>query len=151
MESFNQRNNIRTPELFQKLTTIFEREALDFLFPKIDVMFFGEGYGPGINSGGKYRKNMSFILFDVFINGWWTDRESVNKIAERLNIKAVPIVGEGFLSQAMALVMTQPLSTFGLFPSEGIVLRPKIELFARNRKRIIAKLKYDNFDIKFIK
>jgi hypothetical protein len=129
-------------ELLVKLTSLFDKEAVEFLFPDISVMFFGEGYGAGIQSGGKYKRDgMSFILFDVFINGWWLERDSVKKIAEKLSCKIVPIVGEGNLDQATKLVTNRFPSTFGNFEAEGLVLRPKVELFARNRKRIIAKLK----------
>lgn len=49
--------NNETEELFEQ--TFGERE----------VILFGEGYGPKIQNGGEYRDDVSFIMFDIAING----------------------------------------------------------------------------------
>lgn len=43
-------------------------EIFEQKFGENEVILFGEGYGPGIQKGGGlYRKEVSFILFDVMV------------------------------------------------------------------------------------
>jgi hypothetical protein len=133
--------------LIARLQEIFTVEKLVLLYPDVSVMFFGEGYGAKIQAIGSYYKSdgVDFILFDVVIGRWWLQREAVNKIAVNLDIQSVPIVGEGSLGNAIDYVQDNNNSNFGKFTMEGIVLRPAVELFARNGSRIIAKLKHKDF------
>lgn len=54
--------------------------------------FFGEGYGPKIQSGNSYRDDVSFILFDVCIAGWWQPFAKVQQFARLLEIDCVPLL-----------------------------------------------------------
>ena len=109
------------------------------------VCLYGEGYGPKIQSGGKYRDNQAFVLFDVKIGKWWLKRKDVEDIADNFHFKVVPIIGEGTLIELVEKVRTGFNSEWGNFIAEGIVARPEIELKARNGERIITKLKYKDF------
>lgn len=65
-------NNAQMPtSLLQHLQHTFTREKMQKQFPDVHkVILFGEGYGPKIQAvGGRYRKDVSFILFDVVIFG----------------------------------------------------------------------------------
>jgi len=111
----------------------------------VNVCLYGEGYGPKINKGGKYRKDHSFVLFDVKIGSWWLKRDDIEGIAKNLGIDVVPIIGKGTLEVLSEMVRKGLLSQWGDFVAEGIVARPKIELKARNGERIITKLKHKDF------
>jgi hypothetical protein len=109
------------------------------------ICLYGEGYGAKIQKGGLYRPDQSFVLFDVWINGWWLKRKDVHDIAAKLNIDRVPIIGTGTL-QAMEHMVRQGFnSQWGPFPAEGIVARPAVELRTRRGDRVITKLKTRDF------
>jgi hypothetical protein len=126
-----------------------------------DVTLFGEGYGPKIQGGGKYRNDHSFVLFDVKIGDFWLDRDSVEDIAEKLGIESVPVIGTGTLQSAINIVrgetwmkygqIQMPMgqgrldSQWGDFEAEGIVARPAVPLFDRMGNRIITKIKAKDF------
>lgn len=123
--------------LTDEVEQIFEQK-----FGEMPVMLFGEGYGPKIQKGGgKYRSDVSFILFDVLISGNYQPRESVEDIAKAFGIDIVPIIMEGTIEEAVEFVKTKPMSTIGTAPMEGLVGRPKMELRDRAGKRVIVKIK----------
>lgn len=128
------------------------------------VVLYGEGYGPKIQSGGLYRNDVSFVLFDVRFEGWWLDRSNVNDIADKLHIDYVPVLGTGTIYDAIQMVRygTRYVageikyvnedksfeglkSMWGNFEAEGIVARPVVPLFNRKGERIIAKIKARDF------
>lgn len=114
-------------------------------FGETPVILFGEGYGPKIQSGGAYRPDVSFILFDVFISGNWQPRESVEDVAKAFGIDVVPIIFEGTIQEGVDFVKTNPKSTIGTAMMEGLVGRPKVELRDRCGKRVIVKIKVNDF------
>lgn len=114
-------------------------------FGETPVILFGEGYGPKIQSGGAYRPDVSFILFDVLISGNWQPRESVEDIAKAFGIDIVPIIFEGTIQEGVDFVKAEPNSTMGTAKMEGLVGRPKVELRDRCGKRIIVKIKVKDF------
>ena len=114
------------------------------------VTLFGEGYGPKIQGGGKYRDDHSFVLFDVKIGDFWLDRANVDDIASKLGIESVPVIGHGTLYEGIHRVASngssyQMLSTWGDFEAEGIVARPAVPMFNRKGERIITKIKAVDF------
>jgi len=134
--------------LMAKLNEIFLPLQPKFLelFNDAEVCLYGEGYGAKIQKGGgNYRKDQSFVLFDIRIGEWWLQRKDVVDIAMKLGLDIVPVIGEGTLHDMIAKVKTGFTSIWGDFMAEGIVARPKIELIARNGKRIITKLKHKDF------
>jgi len=120
------------------------RKSLAEKFPD-GACLYGEGFGGGIQSGGKYREQQDFVLFDVKIGDFWLRRESVVEIAEALNLEIVPIIGSGTLSDMVEMTRAGFNSIWGDFIAEGIVARPKVELKARNGERIITKIKHNDF------
>lgn len=133
--------------LFNKLNETFlpKMDLFKTLFDT-DVCLYGEGYGAKIQKGGgNYRSDNGFVLFDVKIGNWWLKREDVEKIGEKLDIDVVPIIGYGSLFAMVDKVRNGFNSRWGNFLAEGIVARPKIELFSRNGGRIITKIKHKDF------
>ena len=126
-----------------------------------ECVLFGEGYGPKIQNGGNYRSDVSFVLFDVYVDGWWLKRKDVDDVAEKLNIDSVPVIGYGTLQDAIDIVETGITfnkgggiekwgngglqSQWGNFEAEGIVARPKVHLTDRSGSRIITKIKAVDF------
>lgn len=114
---------------------------------------YGEGYGAGIQKGGGlYRNDKSFRLFDVLVNdNWWLAWPNVEDIAAKLEIKTAPVMGifplevmvdwvrNGFDS----IVASQDSGQTR--PAEGIIGRTIEPLFDRAGKRIILKLKTEDF------
>lgn len=142
-------DNAQVPtKLYSRLGEIFTAEKFSYLYPGISMTLYGEGYGAKIQKGGgNYIPSaVDFILFDVLIGDWWLKREDVEKIANNLDIKVVPIVDEGTLFDAINSIIAGLKSQWGDFLAEGIVLRPKVELKDRAGRRVITKLKHKDFE-----
>jgi hypothetical protein len=143
-----ERAQIPTHLLDYLLATFKTNEAEQIFeekFGETSVILFGEGYGPKIQNGGAYRSDPSFILFDVLIAGNYQPRESVEDIARSFGIDIVPIIFEGTLDEGVAFVKAHPDSTMGTAKMEGLVGRPKIEMRDRCGKRVIVKIKWEDF------
>lgn len=113
-----------------------------------DVCLYGEGYGAKIQKGGGnyIPDGVDFILFDVKIGDWWLQRKDVVDIADKLNLKVVPIIGKGTLDEAVQLASDGFNSEWnGDFLAEGLVMRPEVELKTRSGHRIITKIKHKDF------
>lgn len=135
--------------LIERLNTRFQtieaRQRLAEVFPDGGCLY-GEGYGAKIQkSGGNYRQDQDFVLFDVKVGDFWLRREDIEDVASRLDIEIVPIIGEGTLEDMIVTVQDGFSSQWGNFEAEGIVARPLIELKTRSGKRIITKLKHKDF------
>ncbi len=79
--------------LFEYLQKTFTVEKLKKIFPDVvdKVILFGEEYGHNIETAGKeYSKDIGFILFDAYVDGWWLERKNVIDIAIKAGIKFVP-------------------------------------------------------------
>ena len=148
------------PGVYECLEKLFRLNAVYAMFDKlfgktldgrVEVCLYGEGYGAGIQKGGCYRDDRGFVLFDIWVNGWWLQRKDVVDIAEQLNIDVVPVIGTGTLLEMAKMVRAGFNSQWGRFEgwgefkAEGIVARPLVELCARNGQRIITKLKCKDF------
>jgi hypothetical protein len=138
------------PDLVKNLMEMFPEELMEQAFSANPVILFGEGYGAGIQKGGgNYRKDKSFILFDVYIGGWWLMRDSVIEIAESLGIHVVPIRFTNLTLRQAIQAMADPsvdrmwskVSEVEEFEAEGVVGTPAVPLFNRKGERIIVKLK----------
>ena len=135
--------------LLNKLIEMFGSDEAEQIFEQkfgeMEVILFGEGYGPKIQKGGSYRPDVSFILFDVLIGGNYQPRESVEDIARAFGIDIVPIILEGTIQDGVDFVKSNPKSTMGTAMMEGLVGRPKIEMRDRCGKRVIVKIKVKDF------
>lgn len=133
-------------KLYERLVEIFKIDLMKEHF-KEPVCLYGEGYGARIQKGGGnyISDGVDFVLFDIKCGDWWLKRESLELISNNLEIKIVPIVFRGNLFQAIQKVETGFNSQWGPFEAEGLVLKPKIELFNRKKERIITKVKTKDF------
>ena len=143
-------DNAQIPtHLYEKLSNYFCGEANEELFEQTfgekEVILFGEGYGAKIQNGGNYiTSGVDFILFDVMINGVYLEQNSIIDIAVNFGIDIVPIILIGTIDDAVEYVKHHPKSTIGAAYMEGLVGRPKFELYDRRGKRIIVKVKWND-------
>ncbi len=116
-------------------------------FGENEVMLFGEGYGAKIQKvGGLYKPDgVDFILFDVMVGDLYLRRDGVEDIARNFGIQVVPIVLQGTIAEAVAYVKSNPQSTIGTAPMEGVVGRLPEELYDRRGNRLIVKVKGRDF------
>ena len=144
-------DDAQTPTfLLRVLQDTFTNEKMTAQFGNTDsVCLYGEGYGAKIQKGGNYLPDRTnFILFDCKVGDWWLQRDSLEDIAGKLGIGIVPIVGTGTLQQAVEFAKSGYKSTIAHnkdYPAEGLIMKPPIELFNRKGERVIAKIKYRDF------
>ncbi len=136
--------------LLEVLQNKFTLDKMSVVFKEqTEVCLYGEGYGKGINKGGNYLPDsVNFILFDIKIGEWWLTRDSIEEIAEMLGVKIVPIIGIASLDQAVKFVkqgFTSRIAENKQFMAEDLIMRPQQELFNRGGKRVITKIKYQDF------
>ena len=140
--------------LVERLKELFTVKKMEKIFgvseEKPDVCLYGEGFGYKIQSGGKYvngQKRTDFVLFDIKIDNTWLKRVDVEDIASQLGLLTVPIIGVGTIEEAINYVKSDPMSILGNheFVSEGLVIRPQVELLDRRGHRIITKIKVKDF------
>lgn len=137
--------------LMNKLIELFGGDASEEIFEEkfgeTPVILFGEGYGAKIQSGGNYRSDVSFILFDVYMpeQDLWLKRDAIEDIAKAFGIDTVPIVLTGTIQEAVGLVKTKPKSTIGTANMEGLVGKPAVDVLTRMGKRVIVKVKVNDF------
>ncbi len=136
------------PALYERLETLFPRDKLMEAFDG-PVTLYGEGIGPKIQKGGGNLRNYpDFVLFDVKIDDWWLKRLAVEDIASDFGIQCAPTIGIGNLASAEMAVKagfeSQVAQVRGTM-AEGLVLRPRVALFARNGQRIITKIKAKDY------
>lgn len=125
-------------------TFLPQRDTFVAKFPD-PVCLYGEGYGANIQSGGVYRRDQSFVLFDVQVGSWWLQDDDVSDVAKTFGLDRVPIIDQGPLSAMIDMVANGFKSAWGDFMAEGIVARPAMQLFNRKGDRIITKIKYKDF------
>lgn len=113
-----------------------------------DVVIYGEGYGAGIQKGGGlYSPTKKFIVFDVKVGSFWLSDENMRDVAGKLNLDAVPLIGEMTLEEATAKIRAGFKSALngGETQAEGMVGRPIEALFDKKGRRLIVKLKTKDF------
>ena len=111
---------------------------------------YGEGYGAGIQkAGGNYIKNgVGFIVFDVKVNELYLKTYARDEIANKLGAPIVPFIGYFTLDEAIDYVRKGFKSTIAEnkdYIAEGLVLRTDLGLLNRMGKRLIVKVKYEDF------
>lgn len=120
------------------------------IFPDVDAVIYGEGYGAGIQKGGgDYSPEKKLIVFDVLVGGkWWLAHEDVCDVAMKLGLDVVPDFGEMTLEEATELVRKGFKSRCAVNAgkdAEGLVGRPLEALFDKKGARLIVKLKTKDF------
>ncbi len=114
---------------------------------------YGEGYGNGIQSGGYYRQDNSFIGFDVKVDDMYLLRENRDEIFNKLGVDIVPFVGQLTIDEAIEMVKKGFRSKIAKDDhlEEGLVLRTPMGLKNRRGERIIFKIKTCDFQKYFSK
>jgi len=136
------------PFLLEALHGLGLAEALPAHFDG-PVTLYGEGYGPRIQKVGRlYRDDVGFVLFDVRVGRFWLRRDDVEAVAANLGLDVVPLVFVGTLHEAIDRVGTPDgvRSAWGDFRAEGLVGTPRVQLFTRDGRRVIVKVKSVDFD-----
>lgn len=135
--------------LLAKLEELFggadKEELFEQTFGQSEVILFGEGYGEKIQKGGGLYGKVNFILFDVWIGGFWLGTNNVTDIADVFNIGRVPIVLTGNLMDGVEYIKGHPKSMLRDAELEGIVGRPMVQMFSRTGQRIMVKIKCRDF------
>lgn len=119
------------------------------IIPNIYTIY-GEGYGEGIQSGGWYIKGGNeFIVFDVKVNDIYLKTDARDEIAQKLGAPIVPLIGYFTIDEAIDFVRKGFRSQVAEHPevkmAEGLVLRTDLGLRNRMGKRLIVKVKYEDF------
>lgn len=135
--------------LLEKLKKLFTIDKFELIFPETSIILFGEGYGNRIQKIGKkyISDGVSFILFDAKIGNYWLYKEDMIDIANKLKIKVIPTLGFGTLDMACDKVKEgfRSLVAEEALLAEGLVLKPKIQMFDRMGHRIMAKIKHKDY------
>lgn len=142
--------------LLDYLQNTFTWEKMDEVFKESSyAILFGEGYGPKIQSGGYYRKDASFILFDAYVSGWWLTLEGVSEVADKLGIERVPLIDVPrchrivwTTEEIVQYVKMMPVSQIAQVQRnvmEGIVARSEPQMMFRKGGPIMFKLKVKDF------
>lgn len=139
-------------EELQKIFTVEKIKEVLTDIPTKGLCLYGEGYGAKIQKGGgNYNKGNSFRLFDVWIDGWWLEWDSVEEIAGKLAIGTAPTLGIRDIKSAINIVKNETMSVIaeeenGKFvPFEGIVARAYPTMLFRNGTPIKFKLKVSDY------
>lgn len=135
-------------DLFDTLSQMFLTKEMEYIFEQLfenkEVVIYGEGYGPKIQTGGGlYSDKPKFIVFDINIDGHYLKRANVLDICEKLNLDVVPDIFLGTIDEAKKFVSKHPSSTINeKHEMEGLVLELPLEIFDKNGNPLKCKVKY---------
>jgi hypothetical protein len=136
-------------KLLHRLDRIFTEELFEAEFGASEMTLFGEGFGAGIQNGGRYTEGPfqephEFNLFDVMIDGFWLQRANLFDVANRLGVTTVPDNGQATLMDMITTLSRQDyFSAYNTtLVAEGMVGRPAVQMFDRMGQRIGVKLKH---------
>lgn len=139
-------------DLIQHLYEIVDVNKLKEIFPETSSIIYGEGYGAGIQKGGGYSPTKEFVVFDVLVDGkWWLSWENTCNVANKLNLKTVPYLGEWSLDTGIDFVrngfesVLAKETTGKTIQAEGIVGRTCETMYDKRFNRMIVKLKTKDF------
>lgn len=134
----------------------------DFGYAGYNVTLFGEGYGAGIQKGGIYREDKSFILYDVCFTKddgrkFFAPPREVEDIAESLGIECVRMIHGASLEYVMLFCesvaepqlaelhsyvdLAKMVDEYSEYTPEGFVVYPTEPLYDSFGERIVFKLK----------
>jgi len=134
------------------LEETFTNEKMSKVFgndPNKKICVYGEGYGMGIQKGGNYMSDKTeFILFDVLIDDWWIQPDTLKEMAYGLEVMYVPEIGVFTLYEVINMVKKGFISNISEnreYVAEGIIAKPLVEMSNRKGERIITKIKHKDF------
>ena len=144
-------------EKHEKFVELFDIEILSEKFQEhvdsgVDVIIYGEAYGGKCQGmSDTYGKSLKFIVFDVQIGDCWLSVPQAENVANKLgldfvwwtktdtNLEELNKLRDAPSVQAVRNGMGNDKK------SEGVVLRPLIEVTKNNGNRVICKHKRDDF------
>lgn len=138
-------NSAIPAKLITTLQRLFPEELFEQIFNDSEVTLYGEGFGAGIQSGGIYRPDQSFALFDVHCGGLWLRRDAVEDVASKLGVETVPVALRGSIHEAIAEVKMGVTSQWNGAQAEGLVGVAPEGLLSRRGDRIMVKVKRKDF------
>lgn len=138
-------NSAIPAKLVTTLQRLFPEELFEQIFNDSEVTLYGEGFGAGIQSGGIYRPDQSFALFDVHCGGLWLRRDDVEDVASKLGVEIVPVALRGSIHEAIAEVKMGVTSQWNGAQAEGLVGVAPAGLLSRRGDRIMVKVKRKDF------
>lgn len=140
-------DNAQIPaRLIAALDGLVTEELFEQQFGETAATLYGEGYGAGIQKGGNYRPDQSFVLFDVRVGGFWLLRDDVEGVGKGMGLDVVPVVCEGSLALAIATVRGGLWSHWNAEQfAEGVVGVTAAGLLDRSGHRLICKVKHVDF------
>lgn len=138
-------NSAISAKLVTVLRQMFPEELFEQVFNGSEVTLYGEGFGAGIQSGGIYRPDQSFVLFDVYCGGLWLRRDAVEDVASKMGVEVVPVALRGSIAEAIAEVKMGVISHWNGANAEGLVGVAPEGLLSRRGERIMVKIKRKDF------
>jgi hypothetical protein len=122
------------------------------MYYNLPIIIYGEVYGGKVQGMSKtYGPNLRFIAFDVKIGDKWLSVPEAEEIVKSFDLEFVHYVKTStdleVLNRERDRDSVQAIRN-GMgegHPSEGIIIRPLIELTRNNGERLIAKYKKENF------
>lgn len=133
-------------KLLDVLTVLFPEELFEQSFNDTEVTLYGEGFGAGIQSGGVYRPDQGFALFDVLVGRFWLKRDAVEDVASKMGLEIVPVALRGSIHEAIAEVKMGVTSHWNGVGAEGLVGVAPEGLLSRSGERIMVKIKHRDFN-----
>jgi hypothetical protein len=136
--------------LLSTLKAIFTEGLMQSVFDEgtTEVVLYGEGFGPGIQSWHYDLGKAEFILFDVLVGNVWLEQAAVTEIANSMGIERVPVLGENLSTvDAVMKCYGEPESVLTPgHPMEGVVARAEPVVLHRIKKTPIQwKLKVSDY------
>lgn len=115
-----------------------------------EAVVYGEMYGAKIQSGGHYRPDLGFVLFDVWLGSRFMTQKERLEYAQETGFETAPLLGLSSLSNWEAWCREGKFASSALKcggRSEGYVLTPYVDLRDLYGHRVITKLKFKDFDV----
>ena len=114
-----------------------------------EAVIYGELYGPGIQSGGIYSKEIEFAAFDANIGGMMLLRATAISFFDELGLDSVPwVLSSSSVYDAITLVskgLPSLVAENDNVQSEGLVGTVKNGMRSRSGERIVVKVKHVDF------
>lgn len=114
-------------DLVSRLNYLFDAGQFAKEFGGLPVCFYGEGFGPGIQKGGKYLPHKEFILFDVKVGREWLSQEHVTRYADIFGIRRTEVLSTTVtLPEAVSFLL-------GVYKSPGMHFGPACRITRHDR------------------
>lgn len=126
-------------------------EKFKELYDEFPITVYGEVYGGKCQKMSEtYGKSLRFVAFEVKFNDKWLSVPQAEDVVKKLGLEFVFYTKTSTELEALNFERDRDSEQgirngMGNHPSEGIVIRPLIELTKNNGERLIAKYKKENF------